>query len=160
VEEVRNFLLALGLIFSNGIVFSQVVCTGTEKQCRELQKKICSSEKAEANLDLAGAQHLQGTIRDQTGTPFNSGYYVQLRDAATGQIIRQTTMDSEGRFSFANLNGGMLRLIVVRLVADVVQRTGFDQPAKLRCENTEDCKLSIVLRVRPTDQPVDLCPPK
>jgi hypothetical protein len=161
VEEVRRFLFTLGFLCSSGIVFSQIVCVGTgNEHCQETLKKICPSEKAEANLNLAGAQHFQGTIRAQTGAPFKLGYDVELRNAATGQTIQQSSLDSEGRFSFTNLNGGTFRLIVVRLVAGVAQRTGFEQPEKLRCEDAQDCKLSIVLRLRPTDQPVDMCPPK
>jgi hypothetical protein len=161
VEEVKSFWLILGLLCSSVIAFSQVVCIGTPKQCEEAQKETCSREKVEANLDLAGAKHLQGVIKDLAWRWNSSGNYeIQLRDAASGQVFRQTSLDSEGRFTFTNLNGGTLRLIVVRLVAGVAQRSGFDQPSKLRCENTEDCKLSIVLKVAPTDQPVDLCPPK
>jgi hypothetical protein len=162
VEEVKRFFLASGLFCFSSIAFSQVVCVGTAEQCRESQKKICANEKAEANLDLAGAKHLQGVVKDQTGPPFNSSgnYEVQLRDATSGRVLQRTSLEFEGRFTFANLNGGTFRLIVVRLVAGVAQRTGFDQPSKLQCENTEDCKLSIVLRIGPSDQPVDSCPPK
>jgi hypothetical protein len=161
VEEVKRFFLASGLFCFSSIAFSQVVCVGTAEQCRESQKKICANEKAEANLDLAGAKHLQGVIEDLTGPLNSSGNYeVQLRDAASGRVLQRTSLDSGGRFTFANLNGGTFRLIVVRLVAGVPQRTGFDQPSKLQCENTEDCRLSIVLRIGPSDQPVDLCPPK
>jgi hypothetical protein len=144
VEEVRSFVLAFGLFCLGSIAFAQVVCVGTAEQCKESQKKICANEKAEANLDLAGAQHLRGTIKDQTGAPFSSSggnFQVQLRDTATGQVLQYTSLDSNGRFTFTNLHSGLLRLIVVRLVSGVAQRTGFDQPAKMRCENAEDCKL-------------------
>jgi hypothetical protein len=161
VEEVKRFFLASGLFCFSGIASSQVVCVGTAEQCRESQKKICATEKAEANLDLAGAKHLQGVIKDLAWRWSSSGNYeIQLRDAASGQVLQRTSLDSGGRFTFTNLNGGTLRLIVVHLVAGVAQRPGFDQPSKLRCENTEDCKLSIVLKVGPSDQPVDSCPPK
>ncbi|HEY1994848.1 MAG TPA: hypothetical protein VGG81_10630 [Edaphobacter sp.] len=161
MEEVKRFFLASGLFCISSIAFSQVVCVGTAEQCRESQKTICANEKAEANLDLAGAKHLQGVIKDPTGPLSSSGNYeVQLRDAASGRALQRTSLDSGGRFTFTNLNGGKFRLIVVRLVAGVAQRTGFDQPSKLRCENAEDCKLFIVLRLGTTDQPVDLCPPK
>jgi hypothetical protein len=163
VEEVKRFFLASGLFCFSSIAFSQVVCIGTAQQCRESQKKICANEKAEANLDLVGAQRLQGVIKDATGAPFSvsgGNFQVQLRNVSNGQVLQQTSLDSEGRFTFTNLHGENFRLIVVRLVAGAAQRTGFDQPTNLRCENAEDCRLSIVLRVRPTDQPVDLCPPK
>jgi hypothetical protein len=163
VEEVRSFVLASGLFCLGSIAFSQVVCVGTAEQCKESQKKICANEKVEANLDLAGAQHLRGTIKDQAGTPFSSSggnFQVQLRDTATGQVLQYTSLDSNGRFTFTNLHNGLLRLIVVRLVSGVAQRTGFNQPAKMRCESADDCELSIVLRIGPSDQVVDLCPPK
>ena len=160
---MRRFFLSSGLFCLSSIAFSQVVCVGTAEQCRESQKKICANEKAEANLDLAGAERVQGVIKDPTGAPFGfsgGNFQVQLRNVSNGQVLHQTSLDSEGNFTFTNLHGEILRLIVVRLVAGVAQRTGFDQPINLRCENSEDCRLSIVLRVRATDQPVDLCPPK
>jgi hypothetical protein len=161
VEEVRHFWSILGLLCSSGIAFSQVVCTGTPKQCEEAHKETCYREKAEANLDLAGATHLQGVVRDQTGQwGIGGNYQVQLRNAASGQVLQHTSLDSEGRFALTNLSGGTFRLIVVRLVAGVAQRTGFEQPTKLRCENTEDCRLSVLLKLGPSDQPVDSCPPK
>jgi hypothetical protein len=161
VEEVKRFFLASALFCFSSIAFSQVVCVGTAEQCRESQKKICANEKVEANLDLAGAKHLQGVIKDLAWRWSESGNYeVQLRDAASGRVLQRTSLDSEGRFTFTNLNGGMLRLIIVRVVAGVAQRAGFDQPSKLRCENTEDCELSSVLKVGVSDQPVDSCPPK
>jgi hypothetical protein len=163
VEEVRRFFLASGLFCFSSIAFSQVVCVGTVEQCRKSQKTICANEKAGANLDLAGAQRVQGVIKDPTGAPFSfsgGNFQVQLRNVSNGQVLHQTSLDSEGRFTLTNLHGKTFRLIVVRLIAGVAQRTGFDQPTNLRCENSEDCRVSIVLRVGPTDQPVDLCPPK
>jgi hypothetical protein len=131
VEEVKRFWSILGLLCSSGIAFSQVVCTGTPKQCEEAQKETCFREKAEANLDLAGAKHLQGVIKDLAWRWSESGNYeIQLRDAASGKVLQRRSLDSEGRFTFTNLNGGTLRLIVVRLVAGVAQRPGFDQPSK------------------------------
>ena len=120
MEEVKRFWPILGLLCSGGLAFSQVVCVGTPKQCQETQKKVCSSEKAEANLDLAGAKRVQGVIKDATDAPFSfSGghFQVQLRDVASSEVLQQTALDSEGRFTFTNLHSESLRLIVVRLVA-------------------------------------------
>src|SRR5258708_4277756 len=154
-DIAKILVIGSALLWSSGVAFAQIVCVGTPKQCEEAQKETCSREKAEANLDLAGARHLQGVIKDLAWRPLSSSgnFEIQLRDAASSQVLQRTSLDSGGRFTFTNLNGGTFRLIVVRLIAGGAQRIGFDQPSKLRCEKGEQCTLLSSLRLgRPTGQ--------
>src|SRR5947209_6449974 len=117
-EIAKILVIGSALFWSSVIAFAQIVCVGTPKQCEEAQKETCSREKAEANLDLAGATHLKGVVKNLAGPLSSSGNYeVQLRDAASGRVLQRTSLDSGGHFTFTNLNGGMLRLVIVRLVA-------------------------------------------
>jgi hypothetical protein len=153
--------LIFGLLCCSGTGLTQTVCLGTPAGCREAQKQLCTNEKAETNIAIGGAKSLHGDVRDQTGATFPAGYVVQLRDAATGQVLQSSVLDSAGRFSFADLPTARLRLIVVRLMGEKVVRPPlFDQPSSLACQGSQDCVLKIVLKGHGTDDPLDNCPPK
>jgi len=153
VEEVKGLLL-LGLIFSSSTAFSQLVCTGTTQQCKDLQKKICANERA-SNIDLTGVQRLHGTFRDQTGVSFTTNYAVEIRDPVTGHILQSASLDSTGNFSFDNLVYGRVNLILVLMAQGQPKRTGFETPSHLQCEKSDDCNLEIVLKAGATDQAKD-----
>jgi hypothetical protein len=56
---------------------------------------------------------ISGTADDEANKPY-SDYSVQLRDAATGQIVSTTSLNDQGRFSFESV--GMSRRMLVELV--------------------------------------------
>jgi hypothetical protein len=63
------------------------------------------------------AQQSNGTISgiadDEANRPY-SNYSVQLRDAATGQVVSTTNLTDQGRFTFENV--GLSRRLLVELV--------------------------------------------
>ena len=153
--------LILGLLCCSGIGFTQTVCLGNTAECREAQRQLCGNEKAEANIATNGAKSLRGDVRDPSGATFPSGYVVQLRDAATGQVLKSSVLDSAGRFSFTDIPTARLRLIVVRVAGrKIVRPPLFDQPSGLACESSQGCELKVVLKVHGTDDPLDYCPPR
>ena len=56
---------------------------------------------------------ISGTADDEAKQPY-ADYSVQLRDAATGQIINTAQLNDQGRFSFENV--GLSRRMLVELV--------------------------------------------
>ena len=149
--------LALCLALSSGTVFPQLVCTGTTQQCIDLQKKVCTNERA-SNIDLTGIQRLHGMFRDQTGASFTTNYAVEIRDPASGHVLQSASLDSTGNFSFEHVTYSRVNLILVLMAQGQPKRTGFETPSHLQCEKSDDCKLEILLKAGATDQAKDLCP--
>ena len=153
---MKRLLLVFGLLFVSRSAFSQFICPGNAKQCKEFMEKTCANERA-SNIDLTGIHRLNGIFRDQTGAPFPSNYTVEIRDPASGHILQSAPLDSTGNFSFENLAFSRVNIILVLMAQGQPKRTGFETPSHLQCEKSDECKLEIVLRVGSTDQPKDLC---
>ncbi len=154
-------LLLIAILGLSGLLFSQTICTGTIEQCREAQKRLCADEKAPANLDLADAKTVIGTVLDQTGAKFERGVAVQLRSPKSGAVLRTATV-GDGDFSLGELQPGLYRLIVVKIGASSPERLKmFDQPQRLICQDAGSrCSLTVMPIVHGSDNPIDFCPPK
>ena len=153
-------LLLIALLGSSGFLFSQTICTGTTEQGREAQTRLCTEEKAPANLELNSSKMVTGVVTDQTGAKFEQ-VAVQLRSSESRQVLRSAAA-SNGEFNLGVVPSGSYRLIVVKIGPSGPERLKmFDQPASLRCTNAgNECKLTVVPRVHSTDNPIDHCPPK
>ena len=58
---------------------------------------------------------ISGTADDEAKQPY-SDYSVQLRDAATGQVVNTTQLNDQGKFSFESV--GLSRRLLVELVKE------------------------------------------
>jgi len=119
-------------------------------------KKTCAEERA-SNIDLTGVRQLQGIYKDQSGASFTANYVVEIRDPATGHVLRNSPLDTKGHFSFEGLTYDRINLILVLMDQGKSKRTGFETPSNLQCNKSENCKLEIVLKAGSTDQAKDLC---
>jgi hypothetical protein len=77
-----------------------------------------------------------------------------------GQLLLSGETDDAGNVDFGHLAGEHYRIVVWKLQSGKPQRFGFDQPTPQLCEGTAECSVHYVLNATPTDQAVNLCPPK
>jgi hypothetical protein len=146
------------LFFSTTVsLYGQLVCT--TPHCDNIQA-ACKSEKAPANLVLSFDRVLRGQVVDITGAPFDSRYRVQLRDVSVGRILKELSLDSQGRFNFGETVSGNYRLIVVQIENGEAKRFGFNQSAHIVCVGDKECEAKVVLPVGSTDLPENYCSPK
>jgi hypothetical protein len=103
-------------------------------------------------LILAKPTHVFGTLRDQSGAPFEKSK-VQMRQwiSATKQISFKTVETEEsGQFDMGLIASGKYRFLPSPTGA-------FRQPELISCESSE-CRLTLTLRANPTDTPESICP--
>jgi hypothetical protein len=112
-------------------------------------------EKIKANLILTRSTHVQGSVHDQTATPFrNSTVLIRTFVSERRQIdVKSAKTDVDGHFDLGEINRGRYRLLASPTRA-------FSQPTNLTCGNQSECSLSIELTVNPTDLAESVCPIK
>jgi len=119
----------------------------------DTEEDRCGSELLPPSLILGVHTIISGQVKDETGAPFK---YLEielkkLSDSVLQPARLDTKTDADGLFKFDEAEPGMYRLLAS-------PNRGFAPPEKLDCYAARNCKLAIVLKTNPTDQPYASCP--
>ncbi len=112
----------------------------------------CNEEIVRPNLKLESPTKFIGTIKDETGAPFENSK-VELRiqkPDGTQTPYRTVTTDNQGRFDFGTVVAGTYRLLAS-------PHRGFKQPEQVLCPRGK-CEVNLVIKANKTDQPFAGCP--
>jgi hypothetical protein len=111
----------------------------------------CKEETVQPNFEVRVEQHVTGVLSDRTGAPIQDSKVI-LRKRDDGEFVdyRQASTDNNGQFD--------LGLAVVGSYRFLAASRGFKQPTKVECSDARECKLNLVLQIRPSDQPFGGCP--
>jgi hypothetical protein len=110
-------------------------------------------EKIQPNLELNRQLRVGGTITDQLRNPFKNSRvelrkYISQRKQTT---VKVATTDASGHFDLETVKPGRYRLLPS-------PSRVFKQPSPLECNDSDTCKLRIMLMINATDQPDSICP--
>jgi hypothetical protein len=98
---VRNVGKILAVLFILGTAsFGQVV--------KETGQIPCSDELVRPNLELKGAQHIFGDVKDKTGAPFRESKIILREEDSKGRFVdyRSVQTDKNGHFDLKLVEQG------------------------------------------------------
>jgi len=130
--------------------------------CRPGTTCSCSAETVFPNLKLVQTAHFSGKLLDTTGAPITfEKTIIQVRDPKTSKVLASAMLDQNGRFDLGQIPQSEYRFIAAWQQADRLKRLPlFDQPTAVSCPADALCEVNIVLKLHPTDQLFEFCPPK
>ena len=137
---VRNVWEILAVLFILGTAsFGQVA--------KETGQIPCSDELVRPNLELKGAQHIFGDVKDQTGAPFRESKIILRKEDSKGRFVdyRSVQTDKNGHFDLKLVEQGRYRFLPG-------PNRGWRQPETIECSDSKDCEMKLTLDVSPTDQ--------
>jgi hypothetical protein len=114
---------------------------------KEASQVPCSEEVVRPNLEVKGAQHIFGDVKDQTGAPFRESKIILRKEDSKGLFVdyRSVQSDKNGHFDLKIVEQGRYRFLPA-------PNRGWRQPETVECGDSKHCEMKLTLDVRPTDR--------